>query len=134
MSTLQKLCNDATVLKLGQARAFKNKWLVKDGALLKAPVVVEKDETAHQLQRINEQKPDVMKELKKRKLCDVKKIVHYLIGKGDKFALTVAREETDITAENLAQLQLDDCKLHFKKYNFEAKGLQPVHRGRIHPL
>jgi hypothetical protein len=43
----------------------------------------------------------VLKDLKKRKLIKLQKVINFRAHKGPKFALEIAKEETDLTAEML---------------------------------
>ncbi|KAK4685226.1 phenylalanyl-tRNA synthetase alpha chain, partial [Tremellales sp. Uapishka_1] len=138
---LKKLVGD-DVTKIGQSRAFKNKWIAKEGAgfvraaspyfLAEAPV----DETADQLRVIQETGDHpggeaVLKELKKRQLIQPKKFVHYSVTKGPEFATEVKKVETDLTVEMLTNGSWKDAS--FKQYNFAAAG-QPTDGGALHPL
>lgn len=94
-----------------------------------------KDVTREQLQTIKDTHthPDtkVVNELKKRKLVKVHKAFHFKISKGDKFALEIAEEKTDLTAD---MLQSGEWKTaNFKPYNFKALGADQ-NAGALHPL
>lgn len=94
-----------------------------------------KDVTREQLQTIKDTHtfPDakVVNELKKRKLVKVQKSFHFKISKGDKFALEIAEEKTDLTAD---MLQSGEWKTaNFKPYNFKALGADQ-NAGALHPL
>lgn len=94
-----------------------------------------KDVTREQLQTIKDTHtyPDtkVVNELKKRKLVKVQKAFHFKISKGDKFALEIAEEKTDLTAD---MLQSGEWKTaNFKPYNFKALGADQ-NAGALHPL
>ncbi|KAI3648095.1 hypothetical protein MP228_005949 [Amoeboaphelidium protococcarum] len=143
--------SNANVLKIGQMRAFKSKWLKKDGDQLKAAVELSSivDEIQLQLKSIadsaatgGESQPPVedaiIKDLLKRKLITAKKNVHFMVRKGAEFTVNPIKESTDITSENLQQLMissdgLGDGQVKFKKYNFEAMGIPPQ-RGHVHPI
>lgn len=45
--------------------------------------------------------PNVIKDLKKRKLVKMQKVISFKIQKGPKFALEIVKEETDLTPEML---------------------------------
>ncbi|KAJ4416377.1 Phenylalanyl-tRNA synthetase, beta subunit, cytoplasmic [Gnomoniopsis sp. IMI 355080] len=133
---LEKAIGDKNVTKVGQGKAFKEKWVGKtsDGKL-KALVDSIKDVTREQLQTIKDTHayPDakVVNELKKRKLVKVQKAFHFKISKGDKFALEIAEEKTDLTAD---MLQSGEWKTaNFKPYNFKALGADQ-NAGALHPL
>ncbi|ORY30220.1 tRNA synthetases class II core domain (F)-domain-containing protein [Naematelia encephala] len=132
---LKKLLGDETT-KIGQMRAFKNKWIAKEGSGFVRAVEAPSDETAEQL-RIVLEKGDypaaeaVLKELQKRKLIQPRKHIHYSISKGPQFALEVKQLETDLTVEMLQSGAWKDAS--FKQYNFAAAG-QPTEHGALHPL
>ncbi|RKO89348.1 tRNA synthetases class II core domain (F)-domain-containing protein, partial [Blyttiomyces helicus] len=74
---------------------------------------------------------NLVKDLKKRKHVATVKSTTFKIAKGGKFTRTVVAESTDINAEMLASG--DWKKATFKKYNFDAEGVQPS-SGALHPL
>lgn len=93
------------------------------------------DVTREQLQTIKDTQTysdaKVVSELKKRKLVKVQKAFQFKIQKGDKFALEIAEEKTDLTAE---MLQSGEWKTAtFKPYNFKALGADQ-NAGALHPL
>lgn len=94
-----------------------------------------KDVTREQLQTIKDTHsyPDakVINELKKRKLLRLQKVIHFNIQKGDKFALEITKEETDLTADMLQSGAWKTAT--FKPYNFKALG-GDQHAGALHPL
>lgn len=133
ISELPNIVGEAA--KVGQGRAFKNKWVKKNGANLVRGVKTIVDQTKDDLLVIKNTSqhpnPEVTKDLKRRKLCDSKKLVSYKVSKGPNFSTTVAKLSTDLTVE---MLQNDLWKdLSFKQYNFEAAGL-PAVGGHLHPL
>lgn len=69
-----------------------------------------RDITREQLQVIQKTRthpdPKVIADLRKRKLVKMQKVISYTIHKGPKFALEIAREETDLTADMLASYVL----------------------------
>lgn len=93
------------MLKVGQGKAFKNKWIKKDGDRLVRLVASVQDQTRIDLQIVQRTgaHPDAetVKELRKRKLCDKSKEVFFRVRKGPKFALTVKKQATDVTVELL---------------------------------
>lgn len=102
---LEQAIGDKTVTKMGQGKAFKEKWIKKDGDKLVALTDSITDVTRDQLRRIQETKthePKIVTDLKKRKLVRVQKTFSFQISKGAKFALEMIVEETDLTAEMLA--------------------------------
>ncbi|OWZ33731.1 phenylalanine-tRNA ligase, alpha subunit [Cryptococcus neoformans c45] len=130
----KRLGDEAT--KVGQMRAFKNKWIAKDGSGFVRAAEAPVDETAVQMKEIKESGlvaggEAVVKELQKRKLIQPKKYIHYSISKGPQFSTEVKQLETDLTVE---MLQSGAWKVaSFKQYNFAAAG-QPTDGGALHPL
>jgi len=132
---LEKAVGSAVVAKTGQGAAFKNKWIKKDGDSLKATTDSIDDLVGKQLKEIKDTKtyPDakVVADLRKRKLVDQRKVVTFRINKGPKFSSEFAKEETDLTAEMIADGSWKTVQL--KPYNFKAKGA-PTPSGALHPL
>lgn len=73
----------------------------------------------------------MLNDLKKRKLIKMQKIISFKASKGDKFALEIQKEETDLTADMLASGAWKTA--NFKPYNFNALG-GDQHAGALHPL
>lgn len=121
--------------KVGQGNAFKRGWIKKDKDLLRPNTESIHDETKEQLQTIKETQthPDakVVADLKKRKLVTTQKAISFKISKGPKYARQFVKEETDLTAEMLADGSWKTAS--FKPYNFKAKGA-PTPSGALHPL
>ncbi len=122
--------------RLGQARAFKNKWIDrKDGTFLIKKVKSVSDETRMALAEIKGQgefkSEEILKELKKRKLIDRQRVLSYSVRKGPKFARQLLKLPTDLTTEMLADRSWE--KTQFKQYNYNALGL-PTSGGHLHPL
>ncbi|KAI0216758.1 Phenylalanyl-tRNA synthetase, beta subunit, cytoplasmic [Massospora cicadina] len=133
ISELPKLLG--MLLKWAKGRHFKNKWIKKVGTNLVRQVDSIVDQTQEAIKQIRDtlrhSDPEVTKELKRRKLCDNRKVVSYLVSKGSQFALTVTKQATDLTVD---MLQNELWKsLSFKQYNFEATGIPPA-GGHFHPL
>ncbi|ORX80740.1 hypothetical protein K493DRAFT_242506 [Basidiobolus meristosporus CBS 931.73] len=123
------------VAKIGQGKAFKNKWIKKNGANLVRAVEKVEDQTKEDLIVIQETgshpNAEVLKDLKRRKLCDKQKVTTYSVKKGAKFALTIQKQATELTYE---MMQSGEWKNQtFKKYNFDAVGITPP-GGHLHPL
>ncbi|KAJ3017136.1 hypothetical protein HKX48_003690 [Thoreauomyces humboldtii] len=123
------------VAQFGQGRAMKNKWIKKEGSDLVRAATSIVDEGQNVLKAIraegnfNDEK--VVKELKKQKCVAPVKTVSYRVLKGKNFTTDVKKEETDVTEE---MLKSGDWKTAtFKKYNFNAEGVQP-RSGSLHPL
>ncbi|KAI9301447.1 tRNA synthetases class II core domain (F)-domain-containing protein [Cunninghamella echinulata] len=133
IAELQAKLGDAA--KVGQGKAFKNKWISKKGTNLVRLVDTIVDQTQLDLKEIqaNSTLKDakLLAELKKRKLTDKQKFTTYHVVKGPEFALEIKKEATDITYE---MLQSGEWKTaSFKKYNFDAAGTAPS-AGHLHPL
>lgn len=93
------------------------------------------DVTKEQVLTIKETRtyPDakVLADLKKRKLVKMQKVINFKIHKGPKFALEIAKEETDLTADMIASGAWKTAT--FKPYNFKALGADQ-NAGALHPL
>lgn len=61
----------------------------------------------------------------------MQKVISYGFRKGPKFAKQFVKEETDLTAEMLANGTWNTIK--FKPYNFKSMGA-PTMSGALHPL
>ncbi|CAG8563043.1 2560_t:CDS:10, partial [Ambispora leptoticha] len=98
----------AEAAKIGQGKAFKNKWITKNENNLLRAVDSIIDQTRIDLEKIRSNgthpDPKVLNELKKRKLCDKHKITSYAVTKGSKFSLKVEKQTTDMTFELLQNL------------------------------
>ncbi|KAI9323528.1 tRNA synthetases class II core domain (F)-domain-containing protein [Dichotomocladium elegans] len=121
--------------KIGQANAFKKKWISKQGDNLVRLVDSIQDQTQKDIQEIQKtgelKDTKVLNDLKKRKLVEKQKSTSYKITKGKEFALEVKKEATDITFEMLQSGEWKNAS--FKKYNFDAVGVPP-NGGYLHPL
>ncbi|KAI6087913.1 tRNA synthetases class II core domain (F)-domain-containing protein [Hypoxylon rubiginosum] len=133
---LEKIIGDKSVVKIGQGKAFKEKWIskTKDGKF-KAMVDSIQDVTKEQMQTIKETRtyPDakLLVDLKKRKLIRMQKIISFRIHKGPKFALKIPEEATDLTADMITTGAWKTAT--FKPYNFKASGADQ-RAGALHPL
>ncbi|KAK0733871.1 tRNA synthetase class II core domain-containing protein [Lasiosphaeria miniovina] len=133
---IEKAIGDKSIAKLGQSKAFKEKWIsrTKEGKF-KTTADAIKDVTREQVQTIKTTRtyPDVkvLAELKKRKLVKMQKVISFRIHKGPKFALEIAKEETDLTADMLVSGAWKTAT--FKPYNFKALGADQ-NAGALHPL
>ncbi|KAJ2905055.1 hypothetical protein MKZ38_006448 [Zalerion maritima] len=133
---LESAVGDRSVTKIGQGKAFKEKWISKgkDGKL-KASVDLIQDITREHLKLIQEKQthPDskVLADLKKRKLIKMQKVISFKIHKGEKFALEITKEETDLTGDMFASGAWKTST--FKPYNFKAQG-SAANAGALHPL
>ncbi|KFA65157.1 hypothetical protein S40285_06503 [Stachybotrys chlorohalonatus IBT 40285] len=134
LQDLEAQIGDKTVTKAGQGKAFREKWVKKDGSKLVALVDSVEDVTREQLQTIKEKRthdPKILLELRKRKLLKMQKIISFEIAKGDKFALEIVKEETDLTVDLLTSGSWKSAT--FKPYNFKSLGV-PQRSGSLHPL
>ncbi|KAF4962098.1 hypothetical protein FSARC_9799 [Fusarium sarcochroum] len=132
---LEKAIGDKTVTKVGQGKAFKEKWIKKssDGKLVATAEKIE-DVTRAQLQQIKDTKthePKILTDLRKRKLIKLQKVISFKIEKGSKFALEIQKEETDLTADMIMSGSWKTA--NFKPYNFKALGADQ-NAGALHPL
>jgi phenylalanyl-tRNA synthetase alpha chain len=123
------------VAKIGQGNAFKRGWIRKDKDVLRPNTDEIRDETRIQLQTVQSTKtfpdPKVVADLRKRKLVTPQKIITYRFKKGPKYSREFVKEETDLTADMIANGTWKTVQL--KPYNFRAKGaITPT--GALHPL
>ena len=122
--------------KAGQGKAFKNKWVKKDGDSLVPLTDSVTDTTRDDLQYVADnrstRKPDDLKDLRKRTLVTTRKVIAYEARKGQKWGLEIPVEVTDLTADMLADGSWE--KANFKPYNFKALGEQSQGTGALHPL
>lgn len=126
--------------KTGQARAFKNGWISKNGDELVVSDKLDKsqlpsDETSTELKEVKEtgtlKDAKKLSELKKRKLVTVSKILSFKVEKGPEFSLEIEKLETDITSDMVISGNWENAK--FKPYNFNSEGVYPD-SGALHPL
>ncbi|EEH42762.2 phenylalanine-tRNA ligase, alpha subunit [Paracoccidioides brasiliensis Pb18] len=121
--------------KIGAGNAFKKGWIKKDKDVLRSAMDSIEDTTQEQLLIIQKTKtypdPNVIADLRKRKLITIHKVISFKISKGQKYAREIAKEETDLTADMLATGAWKTAK--FKPYNFNAKGAVTL-SGALHPL
>lgn len=135
IAELNKIVGDESA-KIGQGRAFKSKWIGKEGdGLVKLAASIQ-DVTQNELKEI--QSTGTLKvgdkaigELKKRKLVIQKKGLWFTVTKGPNFSTDIAKLETDLTYEMLQSGSWKNSS--FKQYNFEAEGT-PTNGGALHPL
>ncbi|PVU92954.1 hypothetical protein BB559_003526 [Furculomyces boomerangus] len=133
IASLQSLLGASA--KIGQGKAFQNKWISKNGTKLVRLVESIVDSTKSDLVTIestgSHPKDLILKELKRRKLIDKTKNLSYSVSKGVNFSTVVEKQATDLTVE---MLQSGSWKTEkFKEYNFDAAGL-PTKGGYLHPL
>ncbi|RKF64263.1 Phenylalanine--tRNA ligase alpha subunit [Golovinomyces cichoracearum] len=133
---LEDAIGDKSIVKIGQGKAFRSKWIKKskDGKLVTAVDSIE-DSTRNDLRIIQKTlshpDPKILADLKKRKLIKTQKVVNFSIQKGPKYALEIVKEETDLTAEMLSSGTWKTAT--FKPYNFKSLGTDQ-HAGALHPL
>lgn len=70
--------------------------------------------------------------MKKRKLFEIKKLVYYLINKGDNFREKVMVLKADLTMDDIVSGNWKN-KENFKGMNRSAKGKE-MNNGGLHPL
>jgi len=127
----------AQIAKIGQGKAMKQKWIVKDGANFKRvaenPVDEDKTNLNNFLQnnKVDDHDKKLIDAYKKRKHLNIRTIKFYRVTKGASFALERAKLETELTAQMIRTGAYKDAK--FKTYNFNAEGL-PGTGGHLHPL
>ena len=126
---------DKNVAKFGQADGFKNKWIKKDGEYLRPVAEKIDDKLQKQILEVQDtgalKDAAALKEFKKRGYVTDKKVLDFKVSKGEHFATQFVKEETDLTAEMLANGSWRTTT--FKPYNFNAKGA-PTPSGALHPL
>jgi len=124
--------------KIGYSKAMANGWLhlEKPSNVLTPKVDSVDDEVRKDIELINSKDfssvTDPKKQdYKKRKLIKQVSVVKYNVKKGKEFTLNLAKEETELTPEMIADGSWKTKP--FKNYNFEALGVPPD-RGYLHPL
>ncbi|KAI0939807.1 Phenylalanyl-tRNA synthetase, beta subunit, cytoplasmic, variant 2 [Taiwanofungus camphoratus] len=122
--------------KIGQGRAFKNKWIGKEGDGLVRLASSIQDATQLEMREVDstgtlKAGEKALAELRKRKLIMQKKGHWFTVHKGPNFSTSIAKLETDLTLDMIASGSWKNA--NFKKYNFEAEGL-PTDGGALHPL
>ncbi|KAF8195736.1 phenylalanine-tRNA ligase [Mycena galopus ATCC 62051] len=134
MVQLQKLVGDDA--KVGQGRAFKNKWITKEGDGFVKLTSTIKDVT--QLDLLEIQSSGTLKsrekdlaDLRKRTLIAQRKGQWFTVHKGPDFSTSTAKPETDLTVDMLTSGSWKTST--YKKYNFEAEGAR-TEGGSLHPL
>ncbi|KAK0636857.1 phenylalanyl-tRNA synthetase alpha chain [Bombardia bombarda] len=133
---LEKAIGDKNVVKIGQGKAFKEKWIskTKDGKFKAASDSIQ-DVTQEQMQTIQKTRTypnaKILADLKKRKLIRMQKIISFKIHKSAHFALAIPEEATDLTADMITSGAWKTAT--FKPYNFKALGADQQ-AGALHPL
>ncbi|KAL3695972.1 hypothetical protein R1sor_010048 [Riccia sorocarpa] len=122
------------VFSVGHKNAMSRKWIQMQKPLIVRKLDSVEDSVRNHLVTIQEGKelsPEVIKELKSRKLISRRLWKGYSVTKGPKFALKRRKPATDVTREILQNGSWKDQE--YKEYNFDALGL-PVEGGYLHPL
>ncbi|KAF7790853.1 hypothetical protein EIP86_001810 [Pleurotus ostreatoroseus] len=124
------------VAKIGQGRAFKNKWIAKEANGLVRLTESIDDLTQKDMREIDstgtlKAGEKALAELRKRKLIVMKKGQWFTVHKGKNFSTSIAKPETDLTVEMITSGAWKNAV--FKKYNFDAEG-QSLNGGAFHPL
>ncbi|KAH7887627.1 tRNA synthetases class II core domain (F)-domain-containing protein [Phlebopus sp. FC_14] len=135
LQDLRKKVGDEAA-KVGQGRAFKNGWIEKEGSGFVKSVSSITDATQVDLREVDSSGTlkagdKALAELRKRKLIVQRKGQWFTIHKGANFSTSIAKLETDLTADMLTSGSWKTAS--FKKYNFEADGI-PTSGGALHPL
>ncbi|TCD64325.1 Phenylalanyl-tRNA synthetase, beta subunit, cytoplasmic [Steccherinum ochraceum] len=126
----------AEAAKVGQGRAFKSKWIGKEGTgLVKLATSID-DVTQQEMREVDstgslKSGEKALAELRKRKLIVQRKGQWFTVSKGSAFSTSTAKPETDLTVDMLTSGAWKNST--FKKYNFEAEGI-PTNGGALHPL
>uniref|UniRef100_A0A453PNE5 Phenylalanyl-tRNA synthetase domain-containing protein n=1 Tax=Aegilops tauschii subsp. strangulata TaxID=200361 RepID=A0A453PNE5_AEGTS len=121
------------VFDIARKAAAKNKWIRFERGIVLRTVEDTTDEMQELLKRVEngEVVPDLIKELKRRKLVTKEKVIWYSLKKGPEFVVKRKTLATDVTREHLKSGDWKD--LEFKDYNYEAQG-QPIAIGYSQPL
>ncbi|KAI5125060.1 hypothetical protein M0805_007483 [Coniferiporia weirii] len=132
---LKETVGDETA-KVGQGNAFKNGWIGKDGDGFVKLVSAITDTTQLEMREVDstgtlKSGEKALAQLRKRKLIAQKKGQWFTVHKGPNFSTSLAKPETDLTADMLVSGSWKNAS--FKKYNFEAMGVPP-NGGALHPL
>ncbi|KAH8118357.1 tRNA synthetases class II core domain (F)-domain-containing protein [Phellopilus nigrolimitatus] len=132
---LKQKVGDETA-KVGQGNAFKNGWIAKEGDGFLKKVSSITDSTQLDMREVDstgslKSGEKALAALRKRKLIVQKKGKWFTVHKGPSFSTSLAKLETDLTADMLVSGSWKNAT--FKKYNFEAMGVPP-NGGALHPL
>ncbi|CAL1700540.1 unnamed protein product [Somion occarium] len=126
----------AETAKLGQANAFKKKWIAKDGPGLVKLVSEIVDQTQLDMREVDstgtlKAGEKALAELRRRKLITQRKGQWFTVHKGPLFSTSIAKPETDLTVDMLTSGSWKTST--YKRYNFDAEGV-PTGGGSLHPL
>ncbi|KAJ2157877.1 Phenylalanyl-tRNA synthetase, beta subunit, cytoplasmic [Coemansia sp. RSA 552] len=124
-----------SMANLGMPKGFKNGWIRKNGDRIVRLVDTIVDQAQADLKTVHETgthaSKDVIKDLKRRNLIKLNKILSYAVSKGSSFSTELKKQATDLTLE---MLQSGAWKnMEFKKFNFDSLGVRPG-GGHLHPL
>ncbi|KAJ1966304.1 Phenylalanyl-tRNA synthetase, beta subunit, cytoplasmic [Dipsacomyces acuminosporus] len=123
------------IANLGQGKGFKNKWIKKNGNSIVRVAASIIDQTKLDLETVRatgtHPEKDVIKDLKRRSLIKVNKVLSYAVTKGPSFSTELKKQMTDLTVEMLQSGAWKTAE--FKKFNFDSLGLNP-NGGHLHPL
>jgi phenylalanyl-tRNA synthetase alpha chain len=125
------------IAKIGQGKAMKQKWIVKDGANFKRVAENPVDEDQTNLKKFIENRDleahdkKIVEQYKKRKHLNIKSIKSFQVNKGENFALERVKLETELTSQMIRTGEWKNAK--FKSYNFNAEGVEGS-GGHLHPL
>lgn len=125
------------IAKIGQGKAMKQKWIVKDGSNFKRVAENPVDDDKTHLNKfldnpnLDAHEKKMVDQYKKRKHLQVKSLKSYQVSKGENFALERVKLETELTSTMLRAGEWKDAK--FKNYNFNAEGVEGS-GGHLHPL
>lgn len=122
--------------RIGQANAFKNKWITKKDKNLVRAVESIVDATAELLREIRStgkltSNSAALDDLKKRRLVTSTKKFSYAVRKGDAFSLDITKPITGLTWEMVQSGSYQTA--NFNSVNLNACGL-PTSGGHLHPL
>lgn len=132
----------ADIIKIGMGSCMKNKWVKKEGDLLKRAQESVVDNTMRQLSELSVSSSAVteedLKNLKRRKLVDQITRKYYCITKGPEYRQHRVKKFTDLTKDMLGNKDDMDGRVHwsnleFKPINLKSMGA-PVEGGSYHPL
>ncbi|CAJ0573725.1 unnamed protein product, partial [Mesorhabditis spiculigera] len=114
--------------KVGMAKAIAAKWIATEKNGAEVRLVREQLEQISLGQEVDAKDKT---ELKKRKLINEVTVRGLIVEKGPNFTTEIVKPELDLTAEMIQSGSWKEKT--FKKYNFEALGVQPS-SGHLHPL
>lgn len=124
-----------SVAKIGIGKAIAQKWIAPaEGECVIRKTLDVIDSTQQSLIAVDtlQKVPDsTVKDLRKRKLIETIKRVHFLVQRGQKFSRNMQHQATDLTSEMLHNKKWQNTP--FKAYNYSAAGLLPT-GGHLHPL